>query len=341
MTKRKGLILLVLVIIGIIIGIKFSEKGYTTKPYIKEDVLFDTYVTVKAFGENKGEVEKAVEEAFKEMKRIQNLMDFFNPESEVSKINQSNQKVKISQDTAQVIKLSLLYGKKTNGAFNIAVGPLVSLWNFGEGGLLPEEEELNKALSLVDLKSITLGEEARTVQLLKPEMKIDLGGIAKGYATDKAIEILKRHRITQALVTTGSTTKVIGLKPDKKPWQVGIEHPRDTEKLIGVLSATNESISTSGDYQRYFEKDNKRYHHILNPKTGMPAKEIMSVTVVTKKSCAEADILSTAIFVMGYSKGMDFVKKEKGLEAVIVTLDGKVHISLGLKNKIKNLLEEI
>ncbi|MDP3014610.1 MAG: FAD:protein FMN transferase, partial [Candidatus Subteraquimicrobiales bacterium] len=112
-------------------------------------------------------------------------------------------------------------------------------------------------------------------------------------------------------------------------------------KLIGVLSATNESISTSGDYQRYFEKDNKRYHHILNPKTGMPAEEIMSVTVVTKKSCAEADILSTAIFVMGYSKGMDFVKKEKGLEAVIVTLDGKVHISLGLKNKIKNLLEEI
>ncbi len=341
MTKRKGLILLVLVIIGIIILTMSKESGYTTKPYVKEDILFDTYVTVKAFGENKGEVEKAVEEAFKEMKRIQNLMDFFNPESEVSKINQSNQKVKVSQDTAQVIKLSLLYGKKTNGAFNIAVGPLVSLWNFGEGGLLPEEEELNKALSLVDLKSITLGEEARTVQLLKPEMKIDLGGIAKGYAADKAIETLKRHHITQALVTTGSTTKVIGLKPDKKPWQVGIEHPRDTSKLIGIVPLVNQSISTSGDYQRYFVKNKKRYHHILNPKTGMPAEGVISVTVITDKSCAEADLLSTAIFVMGYPEGMKFVGKEKGLEAIIVTSDGKAHLSPGLKNKIKNLLEEI
>lgn len=336
-------IILITIIVGIIIWGILSFRGYIAEPYVKQKILLDTLVTVKAYGENKNKVEEAVNKTFSEMKRIENLINNYDPQSEISRVNQKagREAVKVSAETFKIVKLSKLYGKKTGGVFNITVEPLVSLWNFGGRKHIPSQQELNEILPLINLNWVQLNERNQTVKLAKNGMGLDLGGVAKGYAADRAITILKRYAIRNALVTTGSTTRVLGGKPDGKSWQVGIQHPRKQEEIIGILSLKNQSVSTSGDYQQYFIKNGQRYHHILSPFSGMPANEVMSVTVVTNKSCAEADILSTAIFVMGYPEGMQFIERTKNLEGVIVDAQGKVHISSGLKGKVKDLKRDL
>lgn len=332
-------IILIIIIVGIIGWGLLSLRGYSAEPYVKQKILLDTLVTVKVYGENKNKVEEAVNKAFSEMKRIENLINNYDPQSEISRVNQKagREAVKVSPETFKIVKLSKLYGKKTGGVFNITVEPLVSLWSFGGRKHIPNQQELNKILPLINLNWVQLDKKNQTVKLAKKGMGLDLGGVGKGYAADRAITILKRYGIRNALVTTGSTTRVLGKKPDGKPWQVGIQHPRKEGEIIGILSLENQSVSTSGDYQQYFIKNGQRYHHILSPFSGMPATEVISVTVVTDKSCAEADILSTAIFVMGYPEGMQFIERTKNLEGVIVDAQGKIHLSSGLKRKVKDL----
>ncbi|MDI6822703.1 MAG: FAD:protein FMN transferase [Actinomycetota bacterium] len=345
--KNRWILILSIGLMALILWWALRAKGYTQEPYVKERVLLGTYVSIKAYGKDQGRVERAVNEAMSEMEKVHRLMNFFDPSSEISKINQNAGKkgVRVSSEVTAVVSLSKAYGQKTAGAFDITVGPLTQLWNFEKKPHIPTKVELDEKLPLLDLKSISIGRKNNLVKLEKPGMRLDLGGVAKGYATDKAIEALKRHGISQALVTTGSTTRVIGSKPRSKPWRIGIQHPRSKkgeEEIIGILKFRDDkSVSTSGDYQRYFVKKGRRYHHILDPKTGMPIEGLMSVTVVTSRSCTEADILSTAIFVMGYPKGMNFIEQTKDLEGVIITSDGKACVSSGLKGKIENLIRVI
>jgi len=331
--KKLIKILIILFFLGIALSALFFNPGYTSQPYLKRKILLDTLVEIKAYGRNKGKVEKAVDKAFQEMKRIEKLLNNYDPKSEISRLNRKAGKaIPVSAETFEVVALSKSYGRQTGGAFDITVGPLVKLWDFGGSKHLPGEQELEKILPLVNWKDIELNREKRTIRLARKGMSLDLGGVAKGYAADKAIQILKQEGIRSALVTTGSTTRVIGEKPDEEPWRIGIQHPRKEKEIIGTLSLKNQSVSTSGDYQQYFIKNGRRYHHILSPQTGQPARGVMSVTVVTNKSCAEADILSTAIFVMGYPEGMRFIERTKDLEGIIVDAQGKVHISSGLRS---------
>lgn len=339
--KPKWIWLIILLIgLGVILWTT-QNRGYTGEPFVREEILLDTFVKIKAYGDSKARVEKAVDEAMAEVRKVEDSMNFFDPKSEISKINRAAGKkaVEVSDEVLAVISLSKSYGEETGGTFNIAVGPLIPLWKFGENPRLPRQSEIDGVLPLIDLKDIEIDEKTKTVLLKRPGMMIDLGGVAKGYAADKAIESLKKRGVTQALITTGSTTRVRGSKPDGEPWRIGIEHPRKSGQTIGILSLVNKSVSTSGDYQRYFIKNGKRYHHILDPKTGRPAGGVMSVTVVTGRSCAEADILSTAIFVMGYPRGMKFIEQTRDLEGVLVTSDGKVHVSSGLKGKVEDLIQ--
>jgi len=322
-----------------------KEQTYVKKPYVKEDTLMDTYVTIKAYGESKSKVKRAVDKAMAEIKRIDVLMNFYDKNSEISKINKKDgaNPVKISNDTMKIISLSLAYAEKTGGAFDPTIGALTSLWDFGKEKM-PSESEMEKNLPLVDYHFIELNKEKKTISLQKEGMKLDFGGAAKGYAIDKAMDILIKEGVSGALITTGSTTKVAGLKAKKDLWKIGIQNPRfhdGEEDVMGIISTTDKSMSTSGDYQRYFIKDKVRYHHILNPKTGMPAQECISVTIITDLGAAEADILSTAVFVMGYPKGMDFIKQNNNIEGIMVTADGAVHVSPGLREKVEDLKARI
>jgi thiamine biosynthesis lipoprotein len=319
---------------------RLLNSSYASEPFVKERFLLDTLVTIKAYGKDGKKVENAVAAAFEEMARVEKKMNYYNPKSELSLINRraSKQPLSISAEMSGLINLSLVYHQKTAGAFDITIGPLMDLWSFGQNEHVPDRPEIDEVLPLVGSQNIRLDLKDRKIQLIKPKVKLDLGGVAKGHAVDQAIAIIKKHGIKSALVTTGSTTKVIGLKPGREAWKIGIENPRSKNDIIGVLELKDdESVSTSGDYQQFFIKKGKRYHHILDPKTGQPARGCMSVTVLTSRSCAEADIMSTAIFVLGYPEGMKYVEKNTDLEAMIVTADGKVHLSKGLRGKVEEL----
>lgn len=318
-------------------------KDYLSEPLTKEEPLLDTLVTIKAYGANREKTRRAIDEAFAAMAEIESIANNFDSRSEISRLNKESGKgpVKVSLDLFKMIALSLDYSKKTDGAFDITIGPLTRLWKFGEKSHPPSSQEIAGLLSTVGWQRIELDSKEQTVALKLPRMSLDLGGVSKGYAVDQAIAVLKSHGITRALVTTGSTTRVIGRKVKNEPWQIGVQHPRDAGKLLGVVSLTQKSVSTSGDYQRFFEKGGERYHHILSPKTGYPVQDVIAVTIVTSKDCVDADILSTGIFALGYPEGMRFVEKERDLEAVIVTSDGEVHLSSGLKGKVKGLVRNV
>ncbi len=339
----------IIALIGIIILVSWvwiaKERAYVNNPYIKEDTVMDTYVTIKAYGESNGKVERAVDKAMMEIKRIDSSMNFYDEKSEISKINNAvrEKPVKISDDMIEIISLSLAYAGKTSGTFDPTIGVLTDLWNFGKEKM-PTESEMEVSLPLVDYRFVELNKDENAISFLKDGMKMDFGGVAKGYAVDRAMDILEKEGVTGALITTGSTTKVMGFKARNSLWKIGIQHPRSSEteeNLMGKISTTNKSISTSGDYQQYFIKDKVRYHHILNPATGIPVSECISVTIITNLGAAEADILSTAIFVMGYPKGMDFIKENNEIEGIVVTSDGAVHVSPGLREKIEDLKARI
>src|SRR3990170_1032827 len=326
-----------LVLAGGVIFQKAQAPGYLDKPYFEEKILLDTYVFIKAYGKNRQKVENGVSKAFEEMEKLDRSMNYFDDASELSKINRTadKKKMKVSKALLDIISLSKMYEKKTGGAFNIAIGPVMDLWSFGEKENVPTSKELESRLSLVDMEGLKTEPENSTLWFEKKGMKLDLGGVAKGYAVDKAVKVLKSSGISQALISAGSSTTVIDSKPGQRGWKIGIKHPRKKgDTILGTLLLKNKNISTSGDYQQFFKRDHKRYHHILDPKTGQPAEGIISATIITSRHAAEADILSTAIFVMGYQLGIKFLDQHKDLEGIIVTSDGKIHLSSGLKRNL-------
>jgi thiamine biosynthesis lipoprotein len=238
---------------------------------------------------------------FREIQRFENLLSKYKPDSEVTKLNESG-KLKASPEAFYVIKKSVEFWRASDGAFDITVAPLVDLWGFTEKRYrLPTDKEIKSALNLVGSDKIILHEEDNVVEFKTPGMKIDLGAIAKGYATDCAVIKLKTAGIKSCLINTGGQIYCLG-DNFGIPWKVAIKNPRG-KTVIGYLKLKDKAVATSGDYEQYFFKNNKRYSHILNPKTGYPADSgILSVTVVAQDGLT-SDALATAIFVLGKSKG--------------------------------------
>lgn len=342
MNKKLWLLAVFVSFLGVVLffTLRNQEGKYLNEPYEQEKVLLGTLVSIKAYGSDNKKVEIAVKGAVKEIERIDREMDSGNPKSEVSKINKrmsqkAPSKINISEDLSSVIAISKNYNIESKGAFDITVGPIMELWGFNKEPRVPSMEKLQEALAFVDMNNLEIDEKNNVLDFHKRGTQIDLGGVAKGYAVDRAVAILKKKGIKQALVTTGSTTTVIGNKPGGIPWQIGIRDPRKEKKTIGILELSDKNVSTSGDYQIFFEKNGKRYHHILNPQTGLPARGFQSVTIVTTKSCTEADIISTAVFVLGYPEGLDFVKAIGKTEAVVIDSKGEIHCSPGLQIQLE------
>ena len=257
-------------------------------------------------------------------------------ESAVARINAMAgiKPVRVDKDVFTMLQMAQEYHQLTQGAFDVTIGPVMDLWGFGlERKQVPAPEELQAALSLVDSKDMTLDEESQSVFLKKKGMSLDLGAVAKGYAVEKAAQILEKAGVKQAIINAGGNIRVLG-KKEEQPWKVGIQDPRNPEALIGILSLTDESAVTSGDYQRVKEIDGKSYHHIISPLTGYPAEENISVTVVTPDS-GRADLLSTALFLMEPQQALALVEQIPDTEMFLVTDDKKIFYTSGLEGKIE------
>jgi len=322
--NKKPLIgLAVIIFIGIVLA-WWSQSKPRIHEVKQEKILLDTYVSITAFDTDKSKAAKAIKEAFSEISKVDSKLNRYSPRSEISKINKvaAQKPVRVSEDTFKVLGLAEKYHKITAGAFDITVGPLVSLWDFNKKKV-PKQSEITAKLKLVSFRNIKLDKNNRTVRLLKEKVVLDLGAVAKGYAADKAYQSLRKSGIKSALINTGSTTIILG-KKETGPFRIGIVHPRKRDEIIGLLALKNQSLSTSGDYQQYFVKSGRRYNHIIDPKTGRPATSLMAVTIITNKSCAEADILSTAFFVLGKKKGYGLINKLKNTSAIAVTGKGNI-----------------
>lgn len=299
----------------VLVFVSFWYKGTVKqKSYESSEFLFDTVCKITAYGRNS---KAAVDAAFESIKKINDLTDFYSEDSEVSKINsaKSGEITKISADTAKILKTALVVSEKSGGAFDPTVAPLSELWNFKEAKIPPGDELIKKALENVDYRLVVLDEKNLTVKKKKDGVKIDLGGAAKGYACDVAAAVLKEHG-TSGTVDLGGNIACVG-KSEKSSdggWRVGLQKPFEPvgtyEKVISVFE---KSVVTSGNYQRYFEYNNKIYHHILNTETGFPKEADYNAVTVVSSSSLEADCLSTACFVLGKEKG-EALAKEFGAE---------------------------
>jgi len=331
-------LILLLVILISVSGCSLPQNWFSPKPYKETQFLMDTIIEITAYGSNN---EVAVREAFNEFKRVQAISDRFNPDSQISKINQMAgiSPVPVDTELMKMISDSVDVSDKTNGAFDISIGAISDLWGIGhKGDFVPSQEQIDQALQLVDYRLIQVDANKGTIFLPKAGMKLDLGGVAKDYALNKAIERLKADGIKSALVNAGGDIQVIGSKPDGAPWRIGVQDPRNAESVAAKVSlSTWNTCQTSGDYQRYFIKDGVRYSHIFDPKTGRQPTEIASVTLVYKDTDVYGigDIASSGFLVLGLEKGMATVQRFPGVEAIFVTTDGKVVVTPGLQDKVE------
>ncbi len=279
---------------------------------------------------------KAIDKAFDEIQRIEGLTSNFSSKSEITKINQNagKQAYPVSKELYILLQKSIQYSQHANGTFDLTIGAIQDLWKFeDEKGTVPAPETIIRLLPLVDFRNISL-EENDQVRLKIKGTKLDLGAVAKGYAVDRGIDVLKKNNIDNAILNGGGDLKSIGEKSPGVPWKIGVRHPRKPSGVIASLDGKNNAIATSGDYQKYFVKDGIRYHHILDPKTGTQAQGLQSVTIIAKEAMF-ADAMATAVFVMGAEQGMKFVESQNQLDGIIITADGKNIISSNLKGEIE------
>jgi thiamine biosynthesis lipoprotein len=261
--------------------------------------------------------EEAIKEAFDAIKKVDHLMSTYKPESEVSILNREGEN-RLSPQTTEIIQEAIKFSEMTQGAFDITCRPLIDLWKRAKKEeKIPTLQEIEETKNLVSYKKIFL--EANLVKFQQSEMQIDLGGIAKGWAVDKAIQVLKKSGVRAALVNAGGDLYALGKRGLWKKWEVGIQHPRNQEKILTTLGVSDRGVATSGDYRRYFILEGRRFSHIVDPRTGETVQEVpMSVTVVAPDATT-ADALATGIFVLGLEKGIKLIESLPGVEGLIVS----------------------
>jgi len=326
-----------LLAVGSLLLLLSSCSPQKERTFKKSKILMDTIVTITVVSQTEEDGEKAIDSAFSEMERLQKLLDFYSPDSEISLINREAgvSEVKVSPDTFALLAKALSVSEQTGGAFDVSVGTVSSLYDF-RNKIKPDDQAIEKNLVLVGYRNILMSKEKGTVFSKKKEMLIDTGGIAKGYAADRAAEVLKNNGIRSGLVSVAGDIRTFGTKPDGSPWKIGIRNPRpqrSQDDLLGTVDLKDVAISTSGDYERFFILNGQRYHHLLSPRTGRPARECRSVSVIAKESVL-ADAFATAIFILGPEKGME-VLETAGIEGVIVDDQGVVHTTPGIREKIE------
>jgi len=299
--------------------------------YKRDEAIMGTLIRVEVWADAPKAGESAISDVMAEMRRIDRAMSPYKADSELSKVNRDAHKkpVVISRELYDLIVRAEKLSVQTDGAFDITFSSVGYMYDY-RLRVVPSEEQIKKALPAIDYRRIKLDPAKRTIFFEREGMRIDLGGIAKGYAVDRGIGILKRHNITHGLVTAGGDSRVLGDRRGR-PWIIGIRDPRRKDGVVARIPLASEAISTSGDYERYFEAGGVRYHHIINPKTGHSATGVWSATVIGPDATT-TDGLSTSVFVMGPNAGLALVDTMPGIEAVIIDAEGKMLYSKGLRD---------
>jgi thiamine biosynthesis lipoprotein len=295
-------------------------------------VAFTAYTTepVRAGG--------AFEAAIAEFRRLEDLLSNWRPKSDISRLNARAgvQPVEVAPETLELLEKAKAMARLTKGKFDVGFGALADLWRFDhdQNNRVPEPAAVEARLPLVDVAALELDAERSTAYLPRAGMAIHVGGIGKGYAVDRAAEILRDRGFDSFMIQAGGDLYAAGRRGDR-PWRVGIRDPRGPRsRFFAVAEIEDRTFSTSGDYERFFVKDGVRYHHIIDPDTGRPARGARSVTVFAP-SAVLADALSTGVFILGVSRGLELVEGTEGVGAVIVDADNEVHVSRRLKGKVR------
>lgn len=308
----------------------------------------DTIMHLTAYGSNASE---AIDAAFNRVDEIEKMASVTISTSDVNKINEAAGKeyIKVHPEIIHIIKTSVEYSKISNGAFDITVSPLIKLWGIGtDDERIPTDSEIKEKLALVNYNDISINEADSSVKLMKEGMSIDLGGVAKGFTADEIIKVFEKYGVKSAIINLGgSSIYTLGEKPDKTLWAIAIQHPRKekNEGNIGIVKLSQGALSTSGDYQRFFIKDGKRYHHILDTATGYPADAgVMSNTIFINSNIDYpnmiADILTKITFVSGVEKGFEILDSLEGVSCMAVTTDFKIYKSSKWNTEVENLSPE-
>jgi len=286
---------------------------------------------------NKSESEKYIDIAVAEIKRIEYLISSWDKNSQTTLINKNAgiQPVKVNTELIALIERSIAISKFTDGAFDISFASMDRIWKFdGSVTKMPSKEKINASVEKVGYENIIIDKHNSTVFLKKKGMKIGFGGIGKGYAADKAKELLISKGVSAGIINASGDLSTWGKQPNGKPWQVGVKNPLNKDKMFSWFPIENRAVVTSGNYEKYIMINNKRYSHIINPKTGFPSQGIMSVSVFAPKA-ELADALATSIFVKGVEQGVYFVNQIATVDCIIVTDDGKIHYSNNIENEVK------
>jgi FAD:protein FMN transferase len=294
------------------------------------DGIMGTRITVELWSDKPAAGEKVIDDVMTEMRRIDTNMSTYKPDSEVSRVNAqaAHGPVKISKELFTLLTTALEYSRITHGAFDITYASVGFMYDF-RARHHPDEQQIAAALPAVNYRHVLLDPATTTVRFSQPGVRIDLGGIAKGYSVDCGIAILKRAGITHGMVSAGGDSRIIGDRFGK-PWIVGIRHPDHKDQVIVRLPLVDTAISTSGDYERYFDENGVRYHHIIDPRTGHSASMVRSATVLAA-TATRTDGLSKTAFVLGADAAIEIYEKLGDVEAVMVKPDGKVVYTKGLE----------
>ena len=323
-------------ILAIMLSACSKKVAEPVEPISNTQFLMGTVCTIKIYDKSST---KVLDKGFKRISEIENTMSISKDQSEVIDINNAagEKPIKISDGTMKVLKEGLRFAALTNGKMDITVGPLVKLWGIGtDKARLPSKEEILQKKALIGYKNLILDEKNKTAFLKNKGMVIDLGAIAKGYTADEVKEVLKENGVEHAIINLGGNVFAMGKNVNDSPWKIGIQDPfTQRGDIIGMIEVEDKSIVTSGIYERYFEKDGKKYHHILSTTTGYPCdNSIAGVSIVSVKSI-DGDALSTSVFSLGLEDGMKFINNMPGAEGIFITKDKQVYITPGLKGNFK------
>lgn len=296
----------------------------------KTEPIMGTDVTITVVAGSAEEGEQAIDAGMAELRRLDAMMSLYKDSSEISRVNAAAGKspVPVSPEMIEIVEDAARVSELSDGVFDITIGPLVVLWQMRlKEGKTPTDAEMARVRPLVNYRNIVIDKKSSTLYLRKPGMIMDLGGM-KGYTADRAAAVIRKYGVQNAVIAVAGDIWVLGIRDDGKQWRIGVQHPRDREKTLMTLNLSNKYISTSGDYERFVIREKKRYHHIIDPRTGKPSSGVISATLIGDKG-ALIDPLSKVPFILGPEKGIALVKRLSA-EAIIIDDQGKIYTTEGI-----------
>jgi thiamine biosynthesis lipoprotein len=316
----------------VLIGLVLTTACVRQRTVQKSETIMGTKVTITVVARSDAEGEAAIDAGMAELRRLDAMMSLYKDTSEITAVNLAAGKhpVKVSPEMIEVVEDAAVVSKLSGGVFDLTIGPLVVLWQMRlKEGKIPTDADIARIKPLVNYRNIVVDKKASTIYLKKAGMIMDFGGM-KGYAADRVAAIFKKRGITNAVIAVAGDIWVLGHRDDGKPWRIGVQHPREHDKVLAVLDLSNKYISTSGDYERFVIREKKRYHHIIDPRTGKPSKGVISATLIGDKGALK-DPLAKVPFILGPEEGLRIVRKV-GAQAIIVDDQGRIYTTEGINS---------